>query len=280
MASASPFYEHYGPWALVSGAASGIGKEFARQLAAQKLNIIALDRQEDALQEQVLFLRQRYEVSVKRLLIDLAHPDFMETVIRETAGLEVGLLANVAGLSVVGTLLDSPLDLLQRQIAVNCYAPLTLTHHFGRFMRERRRGGIIFTSSTSAYQGTPLVTNYAATKAYNLILAEGLWDELAASGVDVLGFAPGATNTPGFHRDHPQHRSIPMPYMEPGPTVAEAIAALGKTPSRIAGRSNRLAAFLTSRLLSRKRAIKLFGENMRKLYPHTSDQAITVADKE
>jgi len=270
MASTIPFREHYGPWALVSGAASGIGKEFTQQLAAQKLNIIALDRQEEALQEQVMLLERHYQVSVKGLLVDLAHPDFLDTVIRETEGLEVGLLANVAGLCVVGTLLDSPLNLLQRQIAVNCYAPLTLAHHFGCLMRERRRGGIIFVSSASAYQGTPLVTNYAATKAYNLILAEGLWDELSNAGVHVLGFAPGATNTPGFHRDHPQHKSIPMPYMEPGPTVSEAIAALGKTPSRIAGRSNRLASFLTSRLLSRKQAIKLFGDNMRKLYPNIS----------
>jgi short-subunit dehydrogenase len=135
-------------------------------------------------------------------------------------------------------------------------------------MRERQRGGIIFTSSASAYQGTALVANYAATKAYNLVLAEGLWDELRIAGIDVLGFAPGATNTPGFHSASPQYRSVSaMPYMEPAPTVAEALSALGRVPSHIAGRANRLAFLITSRLLARKQAISLVSDNMRKLYP-------------
>jgi uncharacterized protein len=179
---------------------------------------------------------------------------------------EVGLLANVAGHSYLGELLELPLEKLRAQIAVNCRAPLTLAHYFGRQMRQRRRGGIIFISSASAFQGTAMVANYAATKAYDLILAEGLWDELGPFGVDVLGFAPGSTNTPGFHKDNPRYKSIRMPYMEPEPTVAEALAALGKMPSRVAGGSNRAAMFLTGRLLPRRRAIKLFGDNTRKLY--------------
>lgn len=262
------FHQRYGPWALVTGAASGLGKEFTNQLAARQLNIVAVDIQPDKLQEQVAFLQQQYGVQARAVVVDLADAAFLEHVRQETAEMEIGLLANVAGLSSVGPLLDVSQETLQRQIAINCYAPLTLSHHFGRLMRDRGRGGIIFFSSASALQGTALVTNYAATKAYNLILAEGLWDELRSSGVDVLGFAPGATNTPGFHHAQPRYTAIPMPYMEAAPTVAEAIAALGHTPSRIAGRGNRAAALLTTRILTRKQAIKLFGDNMRKLYPH------------
>ncbi len=176
------------------------------------------------------------------------------------------MLANVAGLAYVGEFLELPLANLQRQVSVNCLAPMTLSYHFGQQMRERGRGGIIFISSASAYQGTALVANYAATKAFNLILAEGLWDELRGAGVDVLGFAPGATNTPGFHKDSPHYKAVAMPYMEATPTVAEALAALGRTPSRIAGRANRSAAFVTGRVLSRQRAIRLFGDSMRKIY--------------
>jgi short-subunit dehydrogenase len=270
MAVISTLREQYGPWAIVTGAASGIGKEFTNQLASHQLNIIAIDVQEKKLQEQTALLQQQYSVKAKGLVVDLARRDFLDTVILETADLEVGLVANVAGLSYVGPFLDLPLDALQRQVAVNCHAPLMLAYHFGRLMRDRHRGGIIFISSASAFQGTALVANYAATKAYNLILAEGLWDELRNSGVDVLGFAPGATNTPGFHSADPQYKAVTMPYMEPGPTVAEAIQALGKTPSKIPGRANRFAAFLTSRLMSRKQAIKLFGDSMRKLYPTLS----------
>ncbi|MGZ3678149.1 MAG: SDR family NAD(P)-dependent oxidoreductase [Ktedonobacterales bacterium] len=184
-------------------------------------------------------------------------------------GLEVGLLANVAGLSHVGHFLDIPLEGMQRAVAINCRASLTLAHHFLPGMVARGRGSVIFFSSASAYQGTPLVTNYAATKAYNLVLGEGLWSELRGTGVDVLAFAPGATDTPGFGAATPQPARVAgMSMMEPAPTVAEALAALGKTPSHIAGRPNRLAAWLTSRLMSRRRAIETFGASMARLYPH------------
>lgn len=251
---------------MVTGAASGLGKEFASQLAARHLNIIAVDIQEQLLHEHVAFLQEHYGITVLPAVVDLAQPDFLETLLKIVGEREVGLLANVAGLSYVGEFLDIPLAHLQKQISVNCLAPMTLGYHFGQQMRQRKRGGIIFISSASAYQGTALVANYAATKAFNLILAESLWDELRTSGVDVLGFAPGATNTPGFHKDNPQYRAVAMPYMEAAPTVAEAIAALGRTPSTVAGRSNRSATFFTGRFLSRERAIRLFGDSMRKIY--------------
>ncbi|GCE31677.1 short-chain dehydrogenase [Dictyobacter alpinus] len=278
MPSVLSFEQHYGPWALVTGAASGLGKECTNQLAARGLHIVAVDVNAEKLQKQVLFLQQTYHIQARTLVLDLSTPDFLSEVQQATSDLEIGLLANIAGLSSVGPLLDVELATLQRQIMINCLAPLNLSYHFGRLMRTRGHGGIIFFSSASALQGTALVTNYAATKAYNLILAEGLWDELRGAGIDVLGFAPGATNTPGFHHAQPHYKAIPMPYMEPGPTITEAINALGKTPSKIAGRSNRAAAFLTTRILSRKQAIKMFGDNMRKLYPQHA-QPITKSQK-
>lgn len=269
MATTSTFADQYGPWALVTGAASGLGKELTNQLASHKLQIIAVDIQEHALNEQVTLLQERYGVQALPVVLDLAQPDFLTHLLESVGEREVGLLANVAGISSVGPFLDTPLADLQQQIRINCLASMMLSHSFGQQMRQRGRGGIIFFSSASAYQGTALVANYAATKAFNLILAEGLWDELRAAGVDVLGFAPGATNTPGFHKDRPRYQAVSMPYMEAAPTVAEAIAALGKTPSRVAGTSNRAAAFLTGRLLRRASAIKLFGKNMRKIYALT-----------
>lgn len=267
MKTNSAWTAKYGPWAIVTGAASGLGQEFTNQLAARQLKIIAVDIQEPQLNAQVAFLQEKYGITAISAVVDLSQADFLGGLLEVVGEREVGLLANVAGISTVGEFLDVPLASLQRQIGVNCFAPMTLAHHFGQQMRQRGHGGIIFTSSASAYQGTALVANYAATKAFNLILAESLWDELGGAGVDVLGFAPGATNTPGFHKDSPQYKAVAaMPYMEAAPTVAEAIAALGKAPSRVAGRGNRSAAFLTGRLLSRQRAIKLFGNSMRKIY--------------
>lgn len=264
-----PFAERYGPWAVVTGAASGLGEECATQLAGRGLHLLLLDIQAQPLRMLADRLSASAGVQVRSLAVDLAEPDFLQAVIVAAEGLEVGLVANVAGLSHVGRFLDIPLDGMLRAVAINCQAPLTLARHFLPAMVARGRGGVIFFSSASAFQGTPLVTNYAATKAYNLVLGEGLWGELRGTGVDALAFAPGATDTPGFRAATPQPGRVSgMSVMAPGPTIAEALEALGKTPSQIAGRSNRLAAWLTSRVMSRRQAIETFGSSMGRLYPH------------
>jgi short-subunit dehydrogenase len=135
-------------------------------------------------------------------------------------------------------------------------------------MEARKRGGIILLSSAAALRGSAYVSNYAATKAYNLILAEGLWDELREHGIDVLGFMPGITITPAFEQSKPnlERRMKVVPIMEAGPTVAEALEALGKRPSHVAGRMNRFNMFMSSKLIPRKTAGQLVGRQMRDLY--------------
>jgi hypothetical protein len=141
-----------------------------------------------------------------------------------------------------------------------------LCHHFGRRFRERGRGGIILMSSMAAFQGNPLLAQYAATKAYNLILAEGLWWECRGHGVDVLACVPGATLTPGYLALRGSKATAPFPpEMTPAAVVEEALAALGTGPSVIPGWANRLSAALMQRLLPRRRAIKLMGRVARKL---------------
>ena len=82
-----------------------------------------------------------------------------------------------------------------RMLQVDCRAPLLLTGHYGKLMRQRRRGGIIFLASTVAFAGVPMWSHYAATKGYNLLFAEGLAEELRRDGVDVLALCPGFTRT-------------------------------------------------------------------------------------
>jgi short-subunit dehydrogenase len=168
----------------------------------------------------------------------------------------------------VGLFLDKSLDDKQKMVAVNVQAPLILVHEFASMMEARKRGGIILLSSAAALRGSAYVSNYAATKAYNLILAEGLWDELREHGIDVLGFMPGITITPAFEQSKPnlERRMKVVPIMEAGPTVAEALEALGKRPSHVAGRMNRFNMFMSSKLIPRKTAVKLVGKQMRDLY--------------
>ena len=263
------FRQQYGPWALVTGAAAGLGCEFAQQLAAKGLHLILVDRDEVPLRQLAAQLAETDAIETKPVTVDLADADFMQVITAAAEGLEVGLLINNAGASLVRLFAQATPAQLQIILDVNTRAPLHLAHHFGQQMLTRRRGGVIFLSSFSAYQGSLLVGTYAATKAFNLILAESLWAEWREQGVNVLGFAPGSTDTPGFREANPQtQRATIVSVMSAADTVAEALAALGKQPSAIAGWRNRLAYFLTVRLLPRRWAIRLVSQNMRQLYPH------------
>ncbi len=267
MSSSPSLKSKYGPWALVTGAAWGMGTEFARQIGALGLNLVLVDIRADELALVAEEVRKSSGVEVKTVVTDLSRLEFIETVRRETEGIEIGLLVSNAAYPPVGLFFEQSLEDKLRMIEVNCRAPLLLVQEFGAKMLARKRGGIIMMSSGSATQGVAYVASYAATKAYNLILAESLWDELRGSGVDVLAVMPGATRTTGFELSKPHlERSTLAPLNEPKPTVAEALKMLGRTPSWIPGRRNRWTLTLAARLLPRKLLIKLVGSNMRKWY--------------
>ncbi len=268
MSSSPDFQSKYGPWALVTGAARGLGAEFARQIAAKGLNVVMIDILADDLESTAKEIESQTKSEIGTIVTDFSNPDFIETVRHETKGLEIGLLICNAAIATVGPFFDATLAANLDVIAVNVQSPLILIHEFGIKMKDRQRGGIILLSSASALQGTALSANYAATKAYNLILSESLWDELRHDSVDVLGFMPGATRTPGYLGSNPQLDRVPqMSVMEPEATITEALDALGKGPSHMVGRKNRRNALLVNRLMSRKKATKLVGKAMRACYP-------------
>ena len=261
------FESKYGPWALVTGAARGLGAEFARQVALRGLNVVMVDVLADEQAQVAKEIQSSTGREIKTVVTDLSTADFMEHIRQEIEELEIGLLICNAATSSVEHFFDVGLEAKLETVAVNVRSPLILVHELGLEMRKRGHGGIILLSSAAVLQGTALTSNYAATKAYNLILAEGLWDELRREGMDVLGFMPGATRTPGFMGSNPQLERVPqMKVMEPEPTVAEALEVLGKQLSHIAGKRNRRIAFLVNRFMSRKRATMLAGKTMRVCY--------------
>jgi short-subunit dehydrogenase len=230
------FKERYGPWALVTGASSGIGAEFSIQLAEMGLNLVLVARRKQRLDDLAHQLEERNKIQVRTLRADLSQPDFMSAILLATRSIEVGLLVNNAGFGLAGNFLDHELERELALLDVNCRAPLILTHEFGRKMAERGRGGIIFVSSVSGYLATPLEATYAASKAYELFLAESLGYELKSNGVDVLALCPGNTITE-FHELAGIKNVAAMPVK---PVVALALKKLGKKPSAIAGWHNRL----------------------------------------
>jgi short-subunit dehydrogenase len=260
----SSFRDKYGPWALVAGASEGIGAAFAQEAAARGLSVILLARRSAPLEELARAIRSAHSVEVRTASVDLGAPSLLEEARRAAEGVEVGLLVYNAALSLIGPYLEQPLAEKLRILDVNCRGPLVLSDELGRGMAQRGRGGIVLMSSLAATQGTAYVATYAATKAFNLILAEGLWYELRERGVDVLACRAGATRTPAYERSNP--RASPAPIMPPEPVAAEALDALGKTPSMVPGTMNRALAFLLQRVMPRRAAVNTMGEATRKMY--------------
>jgi len=259
------FSTRYGPWALITGASRGLGAEFARQCAERGLNTVLVATNADLLKVQADSIKHNYGVEVRAIAVDLNRDDLLKAIIPVTDSLEIGLLINNAGMSKVSPFLSLTEDQLVKQLQVNSRASLILTRHFAGKMAGRGRGGIIFLSSGSAMFGTAYSANYAGTKAYNLIMAESLWYELRPFGVDVLGFMAGPTKTPGWDANRPKTARF-VEVMDVKTTVTEALNALGKRPSLIAGQSNRLGYFFMGRMLSRAQAIRIVSGSMDKMF--------------
>lgn len=258
------FREHYGPYALVAGASEGIGASFARQLAARGLHLVLFARREDKLAALADELRAAHGIEVRTASIDLAAPDLRERALAATAGLDVGLVVYNAAYSVIGPFLVQDLADHLRAVDVNCRGPVVLAHTYGQAMAARGRGGIILMTSLAGTQGTPLVATYGATKAFNLVLGEALWDELRRGGVDVVACRAGATRTPAFERSQPAKSTAPV--MDADPVARDALEALGRGPSVIPGLANRAAAFFLGKVLSRRGAVAVMGRATRGMY--------------
>lgn len=188
---------NYGPWALVTGASSGIGRALAERIAEAGLNLLIVSRRKSILDSLALDWEKRYGVRVKGIAADVSTPDGVREVFAETEGLDIGLLVAAAGFGSSGNFLETSIEEELGMIDVNCSAVLRMVHHYGNRFAEEKRGGIILFSSLVAFQGTPYSANYAATKSYIQSLAEGLRVELAPFGVDVLSAAPGPVHS-GF----------------------------------------------------------------------------------
>lgn len=272
VSQARRFRERYGPWAVVAGASAGLGAEYARQLAALGLNILLIARRQTELDALASELTARYHVETRALAFDLGADDAPARVETACADLDIGLLVYNAARSVIGPFLDRPLEEHLNEIAVNVRAPMSLAWRLGRRLRARGRGGVILMSSLSAAQGSALIANYGATKAYNQLLAEGLWEELRASGVDVLACVAGAIATPNFATSGARSQgAADATTLTPEAVARETLSALGSGPLAAPGAGVKVAAFVMRRLLPRAFAIRTMGSVMRRMYSGEPD---------
>jgi hypothetical protein len=268
------FKRRYGRWALVAGASEGLGEAFARALAARGLDLVLVARRRDRLEALCRDLASAHGVAAEPLALDLAGAAARDAISRVADEREVGLLVYNAGLSVIGPFLEQPLERHLEVLDTNARGPLVLAHVLGRRMVDRGRGGIVLMTSLSGFQGSPLVVSYAATKAFDLVLAEGIWDELRSRGVDVVACAAGTIDTPNFRASAPDVAATfaPRP-MPPARVAAAALGALGRRPLVIPGVANHLAAAALHRLLPRRVAINVLGSSLRAMYPRSGGDA-------
>ncbi|MEW6702127.1 MAG: SDR family oxidoreductase [Bacteroidota bacterium] len=254
--------EKYGSWALITGASSGIGEEFARRLASEKMNLILVARRKEKLEILASKLKEEHKIKVVTAPVDLSKKKFLERLKEFVGEREVGVLINNAGFGSNGEFINANADEETKMVKLNCLAPTILTHYFARPMVERKKGAIIFLGSVVAFQPTPFMTTYSATKAFNAFMGDALWYELKKYNIDVLSLNPGGTSTE-FQRVA-SSSSGPMPRTAQQ-VVNTAMKALGRKPSVVDGFYNKVLV-VSSRLISRKLTLLVAGYITRKLY--------------
>ena len=252
----------FGPWAIVTGASSGIGEEFASQLAQVGLNLVLVARRLSVLETLGSELAKTFGIHYRAVGLDLTTDDFIEKLEEITHDLDIGLLVSNAGAMTAGDFLTIDQQIWQQDLRLNAKAHLDLAHHFGQHLAQRKRGGLLLVSSTAGLQGVPFSAEYAATKAYVLTLGEALHVELQRTGVHVTVLLPGATNTPLLAASGFNPETLPIKPMSTKQCVAEGLAALSTNrATHIPGRLNRIM----TAVIPHSFAIRMYGSLTEKL---------------
>jgi len=224
--------EWQGKWALITGASAGIGVALANELAAGGTHLILTARRRDRLEELARTLGKQHGIRSAVIDADLRKPDAPEKIYEFTSrqGLAVDLLINNAGFGQYGELTRVPTQRLLDMVQVNCTAVVHLTRLYLADMVTRRSGDVLILASTASFQAVPFISTYAATKAFDLLLAEGLAEEMRPHGIRVCALCPGSTESE-FHVLAGQEK-----FTSKKPETAEKVARTG-LQALAAGRS-------------------------------------------
>jgi len=254
----------YGPWCLIAGGSEGVGAAFARKLAASGINLVLVARKPEPLAAVADEIRRTSGVAVRALPLDLTAGDAADKVKAATADIEVGLLIYNAGAeSRLAYFVERDVADATDMIARNITVPTILAHHFGSAMKARGRGGIILLGSVGGYAGGPGMAMYSASKAFDYILAEGLWYELKPHGVDVLGLVLGTTDTPALARIGMRTDAPGFIAADPADVAQEGLDYLGQGPILHASGTEASAQYM--RALPRAEAVTLMGQSSQAL---------------
>ncbi len=255
--------QQFGPWALVTGASSGIGAEFARQIAAAGINLALVARREALLNEVGQHIARDFGVQFRALTMDLSQEGFIPKLADHTKDLDIGLVVSNAGTANPGEFLKLDRQLLEQTLRLSTLSHLDIAHYFGRKLAARRRGGLILAGAMGAENGVPRMANDGAAKAYLHSLGEALHYEFKPLGVYVTVLAAGFTNTAVLEKFGFDPKTMPLKPMSVEQCVSEALSGLLKNRSRIVpGRLNRIMNALVPASLARKMEADMLGKGL------------------
>jgi short-subunit dehydrogenase len=253
----------FGPWALITGASSGIGREFARLVAASGIHVVLVARRECLLLEVGKDCSDEFGIEHRIVVADLSADNFMSALVGATRGFDIGLVISNAGTANPGRFLEKGREELIELLRLNTLAHLELAHHFGHRLLSRGVGGILFVGAMGADKGIPLMANDAAAKSYVKNLSVALHSEFKPAGVHVTLLAPGATETPVLAKFGFSPKTMPMKPMSARRCAEEGLTALAKNRRTIIpGRMNRILNAFVPAAVTRELMARMLAKSL------------------
>jgi len=255
-----------GKTALITGASSGLGAEFARQFAELGCSLVLVARRLERMQELQAEISSRHDNLIECIAMDLSEEDAprrLYTQLKES-GRTVDVLVNNAGIGLYGDFMATPWERLHQMLELDILALTQLTHLWASDMVKRDSGYILLIGSTGSFQPTPSYAAYSAAKSYVLSLGDALHYELRHTGVKCCVLCPGVTQTEFFEVAGQQTSAFQRATMMTGEKVARIgiNAMLKGRASVVSGWSNAFLAWGT-RLLPRQTLAAISGRLMR-----------------
>jgi uncharacterized protein len=255
---------------IVTGASSGLGEAFARQLAARGANLVLVARRADRLERLAAELTKAHDVTVTTVARDLGAPDAGRTLRAEleSRGIHATGLVNNAGFGTHDPIHEEDPERLQSMITLNIAALVDLSRAYFEPLTKAGNGILINTASMLGYQPMPFMSTYGATKAFVLSFTEGLWEEARGTGLRVLAISPGAMDSEFFDAAGSQSADLGTKRISPAKVVRIALKTLDRRsgpPSVIT--NGRSVAFM-SRILPRRAIVRIIGALERRAMSH------------
>jgi short-subunit dehydrogenase len=257
----------YGEWALVAGAAEGIGAAFSTLLAGSGMNLILSDNNNNSLNTLADELERVHGITTIRLYQDLSEENASMVCLDKAKEVDFRLMIYVPAFSRVGKFSGYTTEEINRFLSLNVSTPVHLVHSFLRKRQKGKRYGVILMSSLAGMLGPALAAPYAATKAFSLVFSESLFHELKNERVEILACCAGPTSTPTYWKSKPGNQGRIIEIMKPLDVAGYALKMLGKRPVCIPGWKNRLFYYFLTRVIPRKIAGTLVSNSMLKMYP-------------